>query len=230
MVQTGGILYMMNIFTNGQVAQTRQRSAELFAKLLTDKLTGPRIRLIMQRFLPPLFMDAMKENSEASVITFEGTYENPELIWNDDARQHVSKSVAKMCEDLYARQTDPSGGHEQKWHILEDLQKAGVQNVKEATSTLYTSVNAAGEIVVSGVFIRLFIENPGWVLRKPKEFLVELFEMWSEHSSKKNQEGDILEQLTSALAILFNVQPLLLGMYNRFFFYKGGTCNNNCFN
>jgi DnaJ family protein C protein 13 len=32
---------------------------------------------------------------------------------------------------------------------------------------------------VGGVFLRLFIANPGWVLRKPKEFLTELLEIWS---------------------------------------------------
>jgi len=37
---------------------------------------------------------------------------------------------------------------------------------------------AAGEVVVGGVFLRLFIANPGWVLRKPKEFLTELLEKW----------------------------------------------------
>ena len=37
----------------------------------------------------------------------------------------------------------------------------------------------AGELVVGGVFLRLFIANPGWVLRKPKEFLTELLEVWS---------------------------------------------------
>lgn len=77
MVTTGGLLYLLNIFANGQLPNIRQKSAELFAKLLADKLTGPRIRLILQRFLPPLFMDAMKDNAEASVITFEGTHENP---------------------------------------------------------------------------------------------------------------------------------------------------------
>lgn len=77
MVTTGGLLYVLNIFANCQLPNIRQRSAELFAKLLADKLTGPRIRLILQRFLPPLFMDAMKDNAEASVITFEGTHENP---------------------------------------------------------------------------------------------------------------------------------------------------------
>ena len=72
MVHTGGLLYLLNIFANGTLPNTRQKTAELFAKMLSEKLTGPKIRLIMQRFLPPLFMDAMKDNAEAAVITFEG--------------------------------------------------------------------------------------------------------------------------------------------------------------
>ena len=27
------------------------------------------------------------------------------------------------------------------------------------------------QIVVSGVYLRLFVANPGWVLRKPKQFM-----------------------------------------------------------
>ena len=34
----------------------------------------------------------------------------------------------------------------------------------------------AAELVVAGIYIRLFIANPGWVLRKPREFLTELME------------------------------------------------------
>jgi len=37
-----------------------------------------------------------------------------------------------------------------------------------------------GEVVVGGVFLRLFVANPGWVLRRPKEFVTELLEKWSE--------------------------------------------------
>ena len=33
-----------------------------------------------------------------------------------------------------------------------------------------------GELVVAGIYIRLFVANPGWVLRKPREFLIELME------------------------------------------------------
>lgn len=55
LIPTGGILYVLNIFVNGSntANNVRQKSAELFSKLLSDRLTGPRIRLILQKFLPP---------------------------------------------------------------------------------------------------------------------------------------------------------------------------------
>lgn len=200
MVQTGGLLYCLNIFANGNMPNIRQKSAELMAKLLSDKLTGPRIRLILQRFLPPLFMDAMKDNSEAAVNTYEGTHENPELIWNDESRAKVGDAIKRMSDNLYGKQSQPNGS-EYKWAILDDLAEAGVKDVKEATSTLYSSFSAENELVISGVFIRLFIANPGWVLRKPKEFLVDLFETWSDYCNRKEKEGETLEQLTQAIGI-----------------------------
>ncbi len=103
--------------------EPRRRAADTLAKLIGDKLTGPRIRLILQRFVPPLFVDAMCENSEAAVATFEGTYETPELIWNVEARKRVCSALARMAARLHARQTthEASGG-EHRWTILQDLQ------------------------------------------------------------------------------------------------------------
>ncbi len=202
MVPTGGILYVLNIFCNGSMPNVRQKCAELFAKLINEKLTGPKIRLILQKFLPPLFMDAMKDNAEASVITFEGTHENPELIWNDEARKSVCDAIKNMSSSLYKRQSGPNGS-EVKWTILEDLQAAGVQNVTEVTSTLYSSVASQHELIVSGVYIRLFVANPGWVLRKPREFLTDLFSLWSDICNKKAQEGERLELSTQALGTFF---------------------------
>lgn len=34
------------------------------------------------------------------------------------------------------------------------------------------------ELIVGGIYVRLFVSNPNWGLRKPREFLVELFEYW----------------------------------------------------
>jgi DnaJ family protein C protein 13 len=34
----------------------------------------------------------------------------------------------------------------------------------------------SGEPIVGGVYLRLFVGNPGWVVRRPKEFLSELMD------------------------------------------------------
>jgi DnaJ family protein C protein 13 len=38
----------------------------------------------------------MRDSPEASVHMFEGTHENPELIWNDESREKVSDVVKKL--------------------------------------------------------------------------------------------------------------------------------------
>jgi len=56
--------------------------------------------------------------------------------------------------------------------------------LSEGFSVVYADIE--GELVVGGVFLRLFVANPGWVLRKPKEFITELLEKWSEIVSIAN--------------------------------------------
>ena len=41
--------------------------------MITDKLVGPKVRIALAKFLPLIFMDAMRDNSEASVHMFEST-------------------------------------------------------------------------------------------------------------------------------------------------------------
>ena len=52
----------------------RTQTAELFAKILSDKLVGPKVRIILNKFLPSIFMDAMRDSAEASVHMFEGRW------------------------------------------------------------------------------------------------------------------------------------------------------------
>jgi DnaJ family protein C protein 13 len=43
-----------------------------------------------------------------------------------------------------------------------------------------------GEPVVGGVYLRLFVKNPGWVVRRPKEFLSELMDSCLGLMNKEN--------------------------------------------
>ena len=51
---------------------------------------------------------------------------------------------------------------------------------------VYTQVQ--GEVSVGGVFLRLFIAQPTWVLRKPKEFLIALLEKFGQLTQSTNPD------------------------------------------
>ncbi|XP_064598102.1 dnaJ homolog subfamily C member 13-like isoform X2 [Liolophura sinensis] len=189
----GALVYLLDLFCNATNPQVRQQTAELFGKMLSDKLVGPKVRIILNKFLPSIFMDAMRDSSEAAVHMFEGTHENPELIWNDEAREKVSAVIKKLKDKHFKLQKD---NPDVRWNLPEDF------------NVVYSDVQ--GELVVGGVFLRLFISNPGWVLRKPKEFLTELFEKWAQLTNNSTFDGEMLETVTTAVVCLFQAQSNLI--------------------
>lgn len=42
--------------------------------MMSDKLVGPKLRITLSKFLPVIFMEAMRDNPEASVQMFEGLF------------------------------------------------------------------------------------------------------------------------------------------------------------
>lgn len=70
----GAPIYLLDLFANATNPNVREKTAELMAKMLADKLVGPKVRIILSKFLPGIFMDAMRDSPEASVHMFEGRY------------------------------------------------------------------------------------------------------------------------------------------------------------
>nr|XP_029517223.1 dnaJ homolog subfamily C member 13-like isoform X2 [Oncorhynchus nerka] len=188
----GALIYLLDLFCNSTHPQVRSQTAELFSKMTSDKLVGPKVRLTLMRFLPGVFMDAMRDNAEAAVHIFEGTHENPELIWNDGSRETVSTTVREMMLEHFKQQKD---NPDVNWRLPEEFTVA------------YGA--GQGELVVGGVFLRIFIAQPGWVLRKPREFLVSLLETLTELYEKNNPNGEALETVTTAAVCLFSTQTQL---------------------
>ncbi|CAB1340624.1 unnamed protein product [Coregonus sp. 'balchen'] len=186
------LIYLLDLFCNSTHPQVRTQTAELFSKMTSDKLVGPKVRLTLMRFLPGVFMDAMRDNAEAAVHIFEGTHENPELIWNDGSRETVSTTVREMMLEHFKQQKD---NPDVSWRLPEEFTVA------------YGA--GQGELAVGGVFLRIFIAQPGWVLRKPREFLVALLETLTELFEKNNPNGEALETVTTAAVCLFSTQTQL---------------------
>ncbi|PNF36068.1 DnaJ subfamily C member 13 [Cryptotermes secundus] len=95
----GAALFLLDLFCNSSVPAVREKTAELLARMGADKLVGPKVRLTINRFLPALFADAMRDTPHTCVHMFEGTHENPELIWDANARQRVCSTISALREE-----------------------------------------------------------------------------------------------------------------------------------
>uniref|UniRef100_A0A3B4AIL1 Uncharacterized protein n=1 Tax=Periophthalmus magnuspinnatus TaxID=409849 RepID=A0A3B4AIL1_9GOBI len=194
----GALIYLLDLFCNCTHPQVRTQTAELFSKMTSDKLVGPKVRLTLMRFLPGVFMDAMRDNAEAAVHIFEGTHENPELIWNDSSREtviHFLLIITFFALFFYRHFKQQKDNPDVNWRLPEDF------------TVPYGA--GQGELEVGGVFLRIFIAQPGWVLRKPREFLVSLLETLTELLEKNNPNGEALETITTAAVCLFSTQTQL---------------------
>ena len=137
----------------------------------------------------------------------DSEHENPELIWNEDTRKKVAKVVSEECGKLFQSQKQSS---ETLWSVPENFQ--------------LSLEDVSGEVVVSGVYLRLFAANPGWVLRRPKQFMEDLLENMLVTSAVYNIEHVIthpqvlmsgsdaqkLTLVTDSLVRLLEVQAALL--------------------
>lgn len=94
-LDTGAVIYLLDLFCNSTNQTVRQTAAELLARMILDKLVGPKVRLALSAFLPPIFADAMRDSPETAVHMFESAHEHPELIWDQDAKNRVCSMVTK---------------------------------------------------------------------------------------------------------------------------------------
>ncbi|KAJ8971338.1 hypothetical protein NQ314_000751 [Rhamnusium bicolor] len=191
----GAVIYLLDLFCNSTNQNVRQTCAELLARMSLDKLVGPKVRLALGAFLPPIFADAMRDSPETSITMFESAHEHPELIWDQDAKDRVCTVVARLRREHQAAQSvNPT----LLWR-MPDINGL-------------TNIASPNEIVVAGVYLRIFIANPAWTLRKPKEFLSELMETCLTLMAKEKPNIDLLETSTTALCSLLQVQPALLDL------------------
>ncbi|XP_076044368.1 receptor mediated endocytosis 8 isoform X2 [Oratosquilla oratoria] len=187
----GGVVYLLDIFCSSDDAEVREKTAELLGKMTGDKLVGPKVRLILTRLLPPALVETMRDSPSTSVQMYERQHENPELIWTDDSRASVSSTISRLVEEIYNQQReDPNS----PWKFPEDV----------------TLTSTGGEVVVGGVYVRLLLSNPSWVLRKPKQFMSDLMDCILDHMTKEKSDGEAFELVTSTAVAVLSVQRALL--------------------
>ena len=105
----GALVYLLDLFCNATNPQIREKTAELFAKMLSDKLVGPKVRLILMKFLPAIFMDAMRDSPDASVHMFEGELKT-------STKWCFGRSNIFVCF-LFSKKEQSSNNNFVNWHI-----------------------------------------------------------------------------------------------------------------
>uniref|UniRef100_A0A158R602 J domain-containing protein n=1 Tax=Syphacia muris TaxID=451379 RepID=A0A158R602_9BILA len=183
----GGLLYILRVLLDSRATtQERVTAAELLAKFQSDKLTGPRWSRFITRYIPSIFTDAIRSSAATAVSMLDATNENPELIWNDSIRSIVKNRVWDECNKLYALHKADTNG---RWDAGGPNDKCAYENVM------------SGELVVGGVFLRLFIINPSWQVRHPKQFATELLERVLDCMARPGPELDIVTKAFVALLV-----------------------------
>jgi DnaJ family protein C protein 13 len=116
--------------------------------------------------------------------------ENPEIVWNDNARNNVTAAIHSMKRELYyAQKADLSTD----WRL--------------PSETFQVDYGVPGELTVGGIYLRLYVTNPSWNLRKPREFFRDLLEFAFSPGGRKTDES--LELVGTAIGHLLRGQPHL---------------------
>merc|ERR1740128_1014148 len=189
----GGVAFVLDIFCNDGDMKLRVRSAEVVARMMADRLVGGKVRIQMMKFLPALFGDAMRDTPSIAVQLLESTSETPELIWTDDMKTRLSTVLSRITERQLSVITSSA---QAEWSGIDPGDESELPNLDS-------------EANIGGIYIRLLVANPGWILRKPKETLGDLLEA-ALQGLQKEAEPDKTKLIVSSICGLLHSQPVLL--------------------
>ncbi|GBP27281.1 DnaJ homolog subfamily C member 13 [Eumeta japonica] len=191
----GAVVYLLDLFCSSKLPETREAAVEILSRMMADKLHGPKVRLVIGRYVPPVFADAMRTPPSA-VHMFDSQHEHPELVWDDAARRRVVASIAAERDRHQSSQLRDAN------LVFETREMEHAQNGEEAWAP-------PGEVVVGGVYLRLYLQNPQWSVRSPKRFLQELLHETLSTLNKDASEGSRGEVCAKALVALLRARPAL---------------------
>ena len=69
--------------------------------MMSDKIIGPKVKIILSKFLPAIFMDAMRDSAEASVHMFEGKSTSFFLLCEVDLEKSIF-GRRPLLKDIFA--------------------------------------------------------------------------------------------------------------------------------
>ncbi|GET90826.1 endosomal trafficking protein RME-8, putative [Leishmania tarentolae] len=216
----GLYIFLLSLYATSPTEKVREECCRCLAKGYEDRLVGPQLFIRSSKYLPAAFLEMMKDNVKQACGMLDTWQENPELLWTKYHREELMEKLqASRREIVAALSTDALAC----WKPLDSVSSA----MGETKTNLYRrSSHGDGadsdlrRLQVGGVYVALYVQQPGWAVRHPKEFLVSLLERFVEEASKATSstlalssdaaatpDMDMLELLTRAGEILLSTSP-----------------------
>uniref|UniRef100_A0A0R3XB42 DUF1741 domain-containing protein n=1 Tax=Hydatigena taeniaeformis TaxID=6205 RepID=A0A0R3XB42_HYDTA len=181
LVYAGGLIYLLEAIATSEVPEVRRGSAELLSRCLANPQLGRRIQALLGQFLPSIFPETIRGSPEQFVTLYDSDHFNPELIWNQDCREHLIEAITDMC-NRFNRQQEKN--HALKWS-LPDAYAVSYASAITAALRAHKLIDREGvetggfpsdslEVVcVGGVYLQLYVSQAAgrWMLRQPEAFL-----------------------------------------------------------
>ena len=196
-------------------SQYRTMAARLLNRMCNDEKEGPKVMLELRRFMPSVLVNKIKDQAEIVCSQFDSEHETPEIIWTGHMRGQLRSTV----EDL---------AHEWNQRLWND------EDFELPRGFHMEYPELAQELYVGGIYIRLYLKDPKFPLRNPKDSLEGCLKMFfveakyeqdrlSGKEVKRNDDEDkyvdatqpdnlkenVLSTITSGIACLLKSTPTL---------------------
>ncbi|KAL7054934.1 hypothetical protein AAHC03_024428 [Spirometra sp. Aus1] len=214
-VYTGGLVYLLEVIATSEARDVRQAAVGFLSRCLANPQVGRRIQALLSQFLPAIFPETIRDSPEAFLPLFESDHQNPELIWNQNCRDQLTDAVTDMSRKFGAQQAK---NRSLRWTLPDAFSVSYATAMSTSLlsqgllkeTDLVSLESTGGLVVVAGVYLHLYVNQPGWMLRQPDVFLDSLMSKLLESFGKLPATAPLLRLLTRAAIQLLADRPGLL--------------------
>jgi DnaJ family protein C protein 13 len=182
-VRRGCVIYILNVV--GSPDKINEKAREVLQGMSKSALHGLKVTERMEQFLPGAVVNGLCNGTGEDEFKFTTECKTPELIWNDGMAQQFRAAVSGQLEDLYTAQ-------------LED--PTAVPSLDEDFQVEYESLYE--ETYVGGIYLRLFLQNPQYNIRKPEKFVEALLQAHEALAQTEGMAKDLGTICTCVLTVL----------------------------
>ncbi|KAK7201103.1 endosomal trafficking protein RME-8 [Novymonas esmeraldas] len=204
----GIYVFLLSLYATTPRESVREECCRCLAKGFADRLVGPQLFLRCSKYLPAAFLEMMKDNVKQACRMLDAWQENPELLWTKSQREELVDQLRASRRDIVATLTSDALAC---WKPSDTVATRDRDPAASHSAQDDSSARRLRQLQVGGVYVALYVQQPGWAVRHPKDFLLALLERFVEEASRAASstasEVEVLALLSKAGEMLLLTSP-----------------------